>query len=927
MPPTVPLLTTKLRLPAPPRKFVPRANIVRRLAEGLTQGHSVTLVSAPAGFGKSTVISEWLADVDLPVAWLSLDADDNDPVRCFTYLIAALRTAADDENLTSLREVEAVLRSGQLPPVEGIANALIADLGSLKPGSLLLVLDDFHQIQEPFILKVFERLIAGLFQASPPVHLVLLTREDPALPLARLRASGLLTEVRGEDLRFEAGEARQFLNDVLELGLSQAEIAALEQKTEGWVVGLQLAGLSLRGHPAPAHFIAGLSGSHRFILGYLMEEVLSRQPEELQNFLLSTSVLDQLTSDLCQAVTGRADSATLLEQVWKANLFLIPLDEAQNWYRYHHLFGDLLRARQRMLYPEQTAALHRRAGQWFARAGEGVLAISEAVRHLLAAEDYAAVVQLIETHAMDMLNQWYAKTVTGWIDAIPPAWIESSPKINLIFARTHLIQGELARALPYITRLQRLFAGDGSQSIFPAVTADWLALQSTMLSGQGQPAQALELALQAQAAAPSSDANTQSQVHLALALAYQQLDEPQHAEEAYRHLIRMGEESGGWVMELLGRSALALMLIQRGRLHEGHALAEAGIARLDKMGILPPISAGLFGELGQVHFYWLNLEQADAYLRRAAQVSALGGFSDSDIFYAVFRSRLCLLRGDVDGAAAEMRQAAALMRDDAPVVVREEVIAQQIITALAQGDCSAAERAFTQAVGPLESLAPGENVTYQQGVLYNCALRIHLHRARQQNHHVNATRQGIVLADHLLRAYRRRQFVPHILEALLLRAQVHAAAGDPRSGAAASAASAASADITDALDLAEPEGYLSCFALEGEPVARMLSEMLPSAAPGSPRAAQMQRVLAVVGNRPDAGLAPQPAQPGLLEPLTGREIEVLRRLAEGQTYEAIAWGLVVSINTVRTHIKAIYGKLGVNNRTAALEMARRMKLV
>lgn len=923
MSPTAPLLSTKLRRPVPPQKYVPRVAITRRLADGLAQGHSVTLVSAPAGFGKSTVISVWLARVDLPVAWLSLDGDDNDPVRFFTYLIAALRTAADGEDFSSLGEVEAVLRSGQLPPVESMAGALIADLGSLEPGRLLLVLDDFHLIQEPFILRVFERLLSGLFQASPPqpVHLVLLTREDPALPLARLRASGLLTEIRGEDLRFQAEEAGQFLNDVLELALPQAEITALEQKTEGWVVGLQLAGLSLRGHPDPARFIASLSGSQRFILGYLMEEVLSRQPEQIQEFLLSTSILDRLTGDLCLAVTGRADSSLLLEQLWKGNLFLIPLDEAQNWYRYHHLFADLLRSRQRMLHPDQTAGLHRRAGHWYARSGEGVVGISEAVRHLLAAEDHAAVVQLIETHAMELLNQWYAKTVAGWMAAVPPAWIEQSPKINLIFARTHLIHGEFPRALPYITRLQRLFSVEGSQKASPADTADWLALQSTMLSEQGQHAQALELARQAQAAAPANDANTQSQVHLALALAYQQLDDPQHAEEAYRRLIRLGEESGSWVMELLGRSALALMLIQRGRLNEGHALAEAGIERLDRLGILPPISAGLFGELGQVQFHWLNLEQADACLRRAAQVSALGGFSDSDIFYAVFRSRLCLLRGDAAGAAAEMRQASAMMREDAPIVVREEVISQQIITALAQGDCSAAEQVFTQAVGPLDALALIEDVRYQQGVLYNCALRILLHRARQQDRPAAAARQGILLADHLLDAYRRKQFVPHIIEALLLRAQLQAAAGIPPSW------QGALTDLTAALDLAAPEGYPSCFVLEGEPVARMLAEMLPHEVPGSPRAAQIERILGLMNARPESRLTNSPTQPGLAEPLTAREIEVLRLLAGGQTYEEIAAGLVVSINTVRTHVKAIYGKLGVNNRTAALEMARRVNIL
>jgi len=298
------LLATKLYRPSLPAKRVQRPQLIQRLNEGLESGRNLTLVSAPAGFGKTTCIGEWLNGLSFPVAWLSLDESDNDPVRFFTYFIAALQKV--DANLG--REIEGVLRSGQLPPSDVISTTLVNDILELE-GRFLLVLDDFHVIQDRFILQVLEKLVVNLLQANlpQPLHLVLLTREDPALPLARLRANNQMTEIRAGDLRFTSKEADCFLNEVMSLSLSQADIAVLEERTEGWIVGLQLAGLSIRDRANPSSFIATLSGSHRFILNYLTEQVLSQQPEEIQNFLLQTSVLDKLNGDLCNAVAERTD--------------------------------------------------------------------------------------------------------------------------------------------------------------------------------------------------------------------------------------------------------------------------------------------------------------------------------------------------------------------------------------------------------------------------------------------------------------------------------------------------------------------------------------------------------------------------------------------------------------------------------------------
>ncbi len=430
----VSLLQTKLHCPTIPAKRVERPFLTQRLQSGLEEGRQVTLVSAPAGFGKTTCISDWLQTLTLPVAWLSLDAADDEPGRFFSYLLAALQTV----EATLGQAIEGILRAGQLPPEEIVSATLINDMLAVK-SPFLLVLDDFQAIQDDFILQVFQTLVMNFPQS---LHLVLLTREEPSLPLARLRANNQLTEIRAADLRFSDAETAVFLQEVMGLSLSAADIVALERKTEGWVVGLQLAGLSVRDRANPSAFIAELSGSHRHILSYLTEEVLNQQPPEIQEFLLRTAILDHLTGDLCDALTGGENGRFLLEQLCQDNLFLIPLDDDQQWYRYHHLFADLLRDRQQSLHKSETAELHRRASQWYAQAGQS----SEAIQHAIDGKDYETAVSLIETHAMDMLMQWHAKTVTAWMAAIPPEWAAKSPKTNLAFAWMNLFTWQICRS-------------------------------------------------------------------------------------------------------------------------------------------------------------------------------------------------------------------------------------------------------------------------------------------------------------------------------------------------------------------------------------------------------------------------------------------------------------------------------------------------
>ncbi|MEZ4519631.1 MAG: hypothetical protein R3C44_23315 [Chloroflexota bacterium] len=430
------LLLTKLYRPAIPARRVTRPFLYRRLDDGLAAERPLTLVSAPAGSGKTFCISEWTAGLDLPVAWLSLDPADDDPGRFFTYLLAALQQV--DSRIG--REVDRILRAGQLPPPDVLTTALVNDILAHENGRFVLVLDDFQVIQDEAILQVVRTLVAN---PPPRMHLVLLTREEPSLPLARLRANNRLTEIRGADLRFSTEETTDFLNTVMGLDLDPDDVAALAEKSEGWIAGLQLAGLSIRDRADASAFIAGLSGSHRHILSYLTEEVLNQQPPEIERFLLQTSILDKLTGDLCDAVIDGQNGRLLIEQLYEDNLFLIPLDDERHWYRYHHLFAGLLRDRQQA-NAEETADLHRRASRWYADHGLP----GDAIEHAIRAADYETAVALIEVQGMDMLMAWHARTLQRWLQAIPDEWTAQSPRINLVFAWMYPMSGRFPEAIP-----------------------------------------------------------------------------------------------------------------------------------------------------------------------------------------------------------------------------------------------------------------------------------------------------------------------------------------------------------------------------------------------------------------------------------------------------------------------------------------------
>ncbi len=904
------LLATKLRRPITPSKRVQRPQLLRRLTEGLSAGHLLTLVSAPAGFGKTLCVGDWVSTLDVPSAWLSLEAEDDDPGRFFTYLIAALQQMSENVG----REIGSVLRSGQLPPGDILSATLINDVLAWEDRGVL-VLDDFHVIQDRFILHVLEKLITSLPQA---LHIVLLTREDPPLPLARLRANNQLTEVRASDLRFSDREAEQFLNDVLGLALSPIDVAALEDRTEGWIVGLQLAGFSIRDRANPSGFIATLSGNQRFILSYLTEEVLQRQPVEIQQFLLQTSILDKLNGEVCNAVTDRADGPQLLDRLLQANLFLIPLDDEQRWYRYHHLFADLLRDQQRAQHIDRTE-LHRRASRWYAQAGLP----GEAIHHALAAADYALAVQLIEAHATDMLMQWYAKTVEGWLRAIPPEWSRHSPRTNLAFAWMHLLHGNFEQALLYVTRLQEIFAT--TQNEDAALQAEWLALQATLINAQGKPHDGLALAEQALRIVPEQEARVRSQIYLAMVGAYQQLDDYGRTVEAYQRLIQYGRSAANLIVEMSGVSGLALLALQHGQLHFAYSLASQGLEQIERSGSLPPIAAAVYGELGEVRYQWNQIAQARRHFQRAVEVSVLSGYSDAEAYFGVVRSRLLQIEGNLEDAAREIQTVIDLMQTSAPAAVREEVIAQQVRVLLAQDRLTAAEVAltgwavFSHKTVSIPALETGHTLTYPRGLLANSALRVLLHRAQARDD-VTSLSAGIKLADRLLAEAIQSQYTPIALVALLLRARMQTALGNQQ---------ASLADVVQAVELAEPEGCILLFLEEGPAIMPLLQTAADRAATPDRLKTYARELLAAfpAADRSAALAEISVAADQPIEPLSKRELEILQLIGDGCSNQEIADRLVITLHTVKKHSSNIFSKLGVTSRTQAVARARQLQLL
>ncbi|HKO86643.1 MAG TPA: LuxR C-terminal-related transcriptional regulator [Actinomycetota bacterium] len=903
------LLATKLYVPRPPPGFVPRSRLLDQLNQGLARG--LLLVCAPAGFGKTSLLADWARPGHRPVAWLSLDHGDNDPARFWRHVTAAL-----DRVRPGLAEQVAPLLGPPAPgSFEGLVTALINQL-AVQPDQALLVLDDYHLIEaQPVHASVgflLEHRPAGL-------QLLLTSRADPPLPLARLRGRGQLAELREADLRFTAEEAAALLRALVGSDLPDGAVAELAARTEGWAAGLQLAGLSLQRQADVAGFVASFSGSHRYVLDYLAEEVLDRQPAEVRGFLLETSLLERLSGELCNAVTGRTDSQDMLERLERANLFLVPLDEVRGWWRYHHLFADLLRARLLQERSKRVSELHRNAAGWCEEHGLA----DDAVRHAVAAGDAEWAVRLVERHIDALLLRSEGATLTRWLAALPAELVSSRPRLLLTQALVALVSGGVDAAEGLLDAAERALAattGAADEPYEPSVGR-----------------------------ATSLVANVPATIAVGRAfLAELRGDADQEIRFAHQALAELGE--GERMLDVYTRLHLAVAEWLSGRLPQAERALASCLAEWRAAGerFLTALSCYY---LGQVQRAQGRLDAALETYRQAREVAAgpsRSALPAAGIAY-VGLAEVVYQRGELDTALRHVTVGIELCRQLAYGQPLATGLATLAWIRQAQDDAGGA----LEAIGEAERAAPSPGVTsllnpvpaqrarllLAQGEVAEAARWV---RARGLDAEDEPTypreREYLVLARVLLASD-----VPDRALALLERLHAQAVA-QARTGsvievrtlqalalAATDDEAGALASLGEALARAAPEGHLRVFVDEGAPMAALLGKLTSARKARAAAAADIPldylARLAVAFARDGRHGRRAVVVPRLVEPLTDRELQVLRLMAVGKPNREIAEELVVVLDTVKKHVAHILDKLGAANRIQAIARAREFGLL
>jgi LuxR family maltose regulon positive regulatory protein len=901
----IPLLRTKLFVPSVRRGLVARPRLVERLSR--SPQPRLTLVSAPPGFGKTTLVTTWLdtaAAAGRPVAWVSLEESEREPDAFWTYVVTALDDAAPGVGTGALP----LLRAAH-PSIETVLGLVLNELGALPTG-LDLVLDDYHLADGPAIAADVAFLVEHL---PEEVHLVISTRADPALPLARLRARGDLVEVRATDLRFTLDEVAAYLNEVIGLGLGAADVAALEGRTEGWIAALQLAGLSLQGREDAAGFIAGFAGDDRYVVDYLVEEVLARQPELVRSFLLQTSILDRLNGSLCDAVTEGRDGKAVLEMLDRSNLFVVPLDDSRQWYRYHHLFGEVLRAHLVEERPGEVADLHRRAGQWYGAAAEFV----PAVRHALAGGDLEHVADLVEVAAPILLRDRQESTVRRWLDDVPDDLVQRRPVLAVGFIGALMSSGEFAGVERRLDDVERLLAAEERSVETVVVDEEELArmpgtvetYRAALALIAGDPAGTIRHADRAIARAVEGDDRTLSSASALSGLAWWGSGDLEAAHRGYSAAVA-GLRRAGHYSDVLGCSiALGDLRITQGRLGDALRTYEEALRLAADHEDGAPLrgTADMLVGLSQIAIERHDLSLAAVHLARVEELGEHNGLPQNPYRRRVARARLLEARGDSPGALDLLDEAERVYVGDFSPNVRP-VSALRARLLLARGRLPEA-----LAWARDHELTADDELTYVRECEHLTLARILLHQHAVE-HARGASGAANALLERLRVATEEGGRTGTLIEVLVLQAlALHAEHG--RRGLPT-----ALVPLEQALRLAEPEGYVRVFTGEGPAIATLLAALSRT----QPSWSYPRRLLAAY----DGAAEPAPAdRPALVDPLSTRELDVLRLLATDLDGPAIARELVVSLNTVRTHTKSIYLKLGVNSRRRAVSRAGELGLL
>jgi LuxR family maltose regulon positive regulatory protein len=902
------LLTTKLYIPPPRVELVTRLRLVERLNKGLHG--KLTLVSAPAGFGKTTLVSEWVEHLqqDDPkesqsknkIAWLSLDENENELSRFLAYLVAALNKAAGNEDSFGIGAL-GMLQLPQLPSTESILTALINEIAQI-PDNVILILDDYHTIESEPINVAFAFLIEHL---PPNLCLVIVTRTDPPLPLARLRARGQLNELRAADLRFSPSEATKFLNQVMDLDLSAEDITALDSRTEGWIVGLQLLAVSLQGREDPSSLIQSFSGSHHFVLDYLIEEVFEKQPEHIQAFLMKTAILDQLTGPLCDALTGRQDSQEILEELEHDNLFIVPIDVERNWYRYHRLFSDLLRQRLHKTQREQAAELHLLASKWH----EKEKYFDKAIEHALHAGEFGRAADLIDKNVEAIWQSREFTNMKNWLSELPNDLLTSKPQLCILYAWDQFASGKLVIADRYLQAAEKALDVDNGQSLDPVQTrlrGRMFAIRGFMAAYLGDVKGIIQSAHQALEHLPEDELTWRSLAVIALGDAYVLTRGLSEVIEARKNAMDLSKASGNIYLFITASLKLASSLRQQGHLQQVidicRSLAqhadEHGMYQTYIIGWLLAIWGETLAEINDLDEAVAKTKDVSTLIEQAADVGMMGWSHLSLI-------RIYFSRWDLDKAREIIHKIRGdLTEHDMFPMVAHHTAYWQVRVWLAQGKLEKAAQWVEE-----RNLSADPASKRLISIDYLALVRILIAQGRLD--------EAQKLLDPIIEITEQRGYSTRLIEILILKALAFDAHGET---------SEAMEALKQALTTAEPGGFIRIFVDEGPPMARLLYEaMSRGISPG-----YAGRLLAAFPDtKPEQITSPKrPAlEFELIEPLSEREIEVLHLISEGMTNKEIASKLFLSLNTIKVHTRNINSKLGTHNRTESVARARLLGLL
>ena len=871
-----PLLRTKVNIPLVRAEIVERNRLLDRLDEGLNLvngfNRQLTLVSAPAGYGKTTFVSAWIKRLGLPAAWLSLEETDNDPTRFLTYLIAAVQKVQDGFG----KAINKLLASAQGPPIEVILTMLVNDLAAIST-PLVLVLDDYHVIH---MLAIHKQLTFLLEHQPVNLHLVVATREDPLLPISRLRARNKILEIRQDELRFTLEETTDFLQRVMGLELTADQVSVLERHTEGWIAGLQLAALSMRGQADAAGFIQAFTGSSRYILDYLVEEVFERQASDVKDFLLKTSILEKLCVPLCDAVVSDQlpeSSDKILEYLEQSNLFIVLLDQSRTWYRYHRLFQELLHHRLR-LSGLNEAELHIRASQWY----EAQNYFSDAIEHSLLAQDWGSAARMIGAANAEMLNHGESVTLLNWYGRLPQQVVYSRCELCLGHAWAALMASQFELAASLLERAEQL-ADAGSNSMGEVASA-----QAFLARAKRDNARAIEKSEQALALLPETDVAVRGIIAMNLGLAYWHEGQLAEAEPVLLQACDLCSKAGNHFALLTAQLFLVKVAGSRGQIHQAAEMAEQLIRDGGQVHIL----LLAHGDLAEIHFEWNNLQEAWEHYEQVFALSQRSG--NVEFIQAAYLRRAMLahaLGNDADAISA-LTEADNMARDF-PAVIRSRNAAFGVQMALARNDPQM-----------LAHWEPQVNAEVDAHSFYRFMglTRPRLLIARGKKEEAAETLKAIY-EKASQSGWGYGMIVVRILQSL-----------------AAKSKDEAIRFLSDALRMGEPEGFVRSFVDAGKDVIPLLHE---AAKRGIARE-YVKRILAEAGEvfeKTGAGAG------SMIEPLSAREIEVLRLLMAGMSNREIAEKLFISAGTAKTHIHNLCGKLGAHNRTEAAMRAKELGLV